>query len=71
MIGLYNAEFCVSLRSTVDLERAIADYRRLGLSHVNGGSGTGTAELGLLYVYEGIILALGIILIRYFLTKDE
>lgn len=69
MIGLYNAEFCVSLRSTVDLERAIADYRRLGLSHVNGGSGT--AELGLLYVYEGIILALGIILIRYFLTKDE
>ena len=43
---------------------------KLGLSHVNGGSGTGTAELGLLYVYEGIILILGVIFIRYFLKRD-
>ena len=36
-----------------------------------GGSGTGTAELGLLYAYEGIVLILGIVFIRYFLTKDQ
>ena len=44
---------------------------KLGLGHGNGGSGTDTAELGLLYAYEGIILVLGIIFIRYFLKKDE
>ena len=43
---------------------------KLGLSRGNGGGGTGTAELGLLYVFEGVILVLGIIFIRYFLKKD-
>lgn len=49
----------------------VALLDKLGLSRMNGGSGTGTAELGLLYAYEGIILILGIIFIRYFLTKDK
>lgn len=34
------------------------------------GSGTGTAELFLIYVYMGIVAWLGIVLIRYFLRKD-
>lgn len=34
------------------------------------GSGKGTAELGLLYVYMGIVALLGIIFVRYFLRKD-
>lgn len=44
---------------------------KLGLAHANGGSGTGTAEAGLLYVYEGIVLALGAVFVRYFLKKEE
>ena len=34
------------------------------------GAGKGTAELFLLYVYMGIVAALGIVFIRYFLRRD-
>ena len=34
------------------------------------GAGKGTAELFLLYVYMGIVAALGVVFIRYFLRKD-
>ena len=34
------------------------------------GAGKGTAELFLLYVYMGIVAALGFVIIRYFLRKD-
>lgn len=37
-------------------------------SHSFGGRGTGTAELFMLYVWEGILVILGIIFVRYFLT---
>lgn len=37
-------------------------------SHSSGGRGTGTAELFMLYVWEGILLILGVIFVRYFLT---
>lgn len=42
----------------------------LGVHSVEGApnSGTDTAELGLFYVLEGIIILLGIVFIRYFLT---
>ena len=33
------------------------------------GSGTGTAELGLIYIFEGFILLLGIAFIRFFMGK--
>ena len=33
-------------------------------------SGTGTAELGMLYALEAVIILLGIIFIRYFLTDE-
>lgn len=34
-------------------------------------SGTGTAELGMFYVFEVIIILLGIVFIRYFLTDEK
>lgn len=45
----------------------------LGSRHVEGApnSGTGTAELGLFYVFEAIIILLGIVFIRYFLTDEK
>ena len=45
----------------------------LGTYYVEGApnSGTGTAELGLFYVFEAIIILLGIMFIRYFLTDEN
>ncbi len=45
----------------------------LGIHYVEGApnSGTGTAELGLFYVFEAIIILLGIVFIRYFLTSEK
>ena len=45
----------------------------LGIHYVEGApnSGTGTAELGLFYVFEAIIILLGIVFIRYFLTDGN
>ncbi len=45
----------------------------LGSHNVEGApnSGTGTAELGLFYVFEAIIILLGIVFIRYFLTDEN
>lgn len=34
-------------------------------------SGTGTAELGMFYVFEAVIILLGIVFIRYFLTDGK
>ena len=34
------------------------------------GAGKGTAELFLLYVYMGIVAALGFVFIRYFFRND-
>lgn len=44
----------------------------LGNHYVEGApnSGTGTAELGMLYTFEVIIILLGIVFIRYFLTGE-
>lgn len=45
----------------------------LGAHSVEGApnSGTGTAELGLFYAFEAIIVLLGIVFIRYFLTGEK
>lgn len=44
---------------------------KMGLSHANGGSGTGTAEQGMIYVLEGILLLLGFVIVRYYLKKED
>ena len=36
-----------------------------------GGSATGSFELELLWLWEGLILLLGIVFIRYFLSKQS
>lgn len=45
----------------------------LGIRYADGAlnSGTNTAELGMLYVLEAIIILLGIVFVRYFLTSDK
>ena len=45
--------------------------RTLGARHADGApnSGTTTAELGFLYVLEAVLLALGFMFVRYFLSE--
>lgn len=45
---------------------AVAEEDRTGVS-----SGIGTAEEGLIYVFEFLIFVLGVIFVRYYLTKDR
>ena len=45
------------------------DYKDESMT-ASWGAGKGTAELFLLYVYMGIVAALGIVFIRYFLRRD-
>lgn len=47
-------------------ERVLGPYAAEGAPN----AGTGTAELGMIYVLEGILLLLGIVFVRYFLTDD-
>ena len=48
------------------LKEALGPYQVEGAPH----SGIGTAELGMLYALEAVIILLGIIFIRYFLTDE-
>lgn len=53
-------------------ELSEADLREAFTWDENGGSsGYGTAELGMVYVLEGILFLLGLMFVRYFLSKKE
>lgn len=50
-------------------ERELREHFAAG-DHI-GGHGTGTAELFMLYVWEGILLLLGVTFVRYFLSPPK
>lgn len=50
-------------------ERELREYFAAG-DHI-GGHGTGTAELFMIYVWEGILLLLGVTFVRYFLSPPN
>lgn len=48
----------------------VTDQYRDGSVTQSWGGGKSTAEMGLLYVYMGIVAVLGIVMVRYFLRRD-
>jgi len=66
---LYNYHLTATALYNADGMEITENYRNIDDSTPDVSSGAGKAELFLVYVYIAIVIGLGIILTRYFLTK--